>query len=298
MAKLKFIFTNDDAAAADGAKPVQEFAAVVEWLDSQGIPGTFFTVPCGGGGKPACERIGWVEAIRTAASTGHDFQLHGYRHDSCLEFGVPQESTRVANPKPFDEYARNTAKWQGEHSVESLSAKIRHGMQIMETLLPGRPVVFRAPCFGMCDNAYAALKQNGILYSSSRGVNPTATASVITGRADLRLWKPDYLKPVRQPNGVLELPCMEDLVIAGTGEGRYREILDLFKSELAHYLEGLGGAGYGIFGSHYQSMFRTWDQTRRLYEELFGWLRDQGVTEWVTFAQAVAEIESCKGNRS
>jgi|GEM_PF-3014453 len=284
---MEFIFTNDDAGASDDPRHIEWFNQVVDWLDKMGIPGTFFWVPAGGG-RPGDQKKEWMEAISRARKRGHDFQLHGYRHDTCLEFGVPSESTRITNPMAFEEYERNKEKWIVEHSVEKLGEKIRDGIEIYRRAFGEKPLVFRSPCFGMCDAAYEALWQSGIFYSSSRSVNPVATAYVATKRKELRIWRPDFpSKPWREKSGVLEIPCMEDLAIFGVKEKEYKDYLDLYKTEFSNYMKELGDWKFGVFGSHYHSMLSTWETTSRLYEEFFDWLHSAGVSNWTTFRKVL-----------
>lgn len=285
---MQAIFTNDDCGGSLDPQAVEHFRTVTHWLHSRELRGTFFWVPRPHDWPQAHEL--WRDALREAADLGHDFQLHGLAHDSCLEFGVPQPSTRRANSQPFDAYEANLAHWRAEHSPERLAAKLQDGLDAYESVFGGRPVVFRAPCFGIGDTAYEALHRVGLFYSSSRGVNPTMTAYTLTGDESLKRWAPDYpVSPWVEPPGVTEVPCMEDYAIGGVPEEGYPERLALVQSEYRHLLDDLRGRGVVIFASHYSSMLRTWPQTRRLYEEIIAWLGEQGVTQWPTFAEWVAE---------
>ncbi|MBU0611106.1 MAG: hypothetical protein KKI08_24720, partial [Armatimonadetes bacterium] len=248
----------------------------------------------------------------------------------CLEFGLPQASTRRANPKPFEEYEANLAHWQREHQADRLQEKLERGIGHYERTFGARPCAFRAPCFGVSPGMYEALYAVGITVSSSRGINPTATAWALgksegpkskegpntgsrfagirphdippQGRiaaddATIRplpdLWQPDFpCRPWTEPPGVLEVPCMEDLLIGGVTAEQADERLALIISELEHCLAEAGDDGVLVIGSHYASMARTWEQTRPLLEAMFEWLARQGVTEWMTFAQYVTILSS------
>jgi len=84
---------------------------------------------------------------------------------------------------------------------------------------------------------------------------------------------------------------MEDYAINGVHPEHYDDILALYKSEFSNYLEnGAQDAGIGIFSSHYHSMMSTWNQTRRLYEEMLDWFAEQGISEWITFREAVSQL--------
>ena len=287
---VQAIFTNDDAGAALDPQAVENFRVVTRWLHERGLRGTFFWVPRPANWEQA--HALWREALREAVDLGHDFQLHGLAHDSCLEFGVPQPSTRRSNPTPFEQHEGNLAYWQEQHSPERLAEKLQLGLAAYESMFGGRPVVFRAPCFGMGATAYEALHHVGLPYSSSRGVNPTMTAYTITGDASLKRWAPDYpVVPWVEPPGVTEVPCMEDYAIAGVPEAQYADRLALMKSEYGHLLLDMRGEGVVIFASHYSAMLATWPQTRRLFEEVIGWLGEQGVKEWMTFGEWAARAK-------
>jgi hypothetical protein len=135
---------------------------------------------------------------------------------------------------------------------------------------------------------YEALAAVGLRYSSSRGLNPTATAYTLLGDRSLRRWAPDFpCRPWLEPPGVTEIPCMEDLCIGGVLPDQCEDRLDLFLGELAHFLREAGEEGVLVLGSHYHSMMRTWDQTRPLLERSLDWLAQKGITEWVTFQEWV-----------
>jgi hypothetical protein len=155
---MKAIFSNDDAGSVHVPQAVSAFDQVVEWLDSRGIRATFFWVPKGKG-RPTPEYTDWIRSIHRAERNGHDFQLHGLEHDGCLEFGIPQASTRRANPKVFEEYERDRKKWRHEHSRERLRGKLAEGIAIHRQVFAKDPIVFRAPCYGVCPELYEALEK-------------------------------------------------------------------------------------------------------------------------------------------
>jgi peptidoglycan/xylan/chitin deacetylase (PgdA/CDA1 family) len=284
---VKAIFSNDDAGASSNPGMVEWFQIVVDWLNAQKIRATLFWVP-----KPVefekCHDL-WRPALMRARATGHDFQLHGLTHGTCLEFGLPQESTRLTNWKTFQEYDSNRARWAAEHSVESLKRKLDEGISIFQRMMGEPPKAFRAPCFDVCPAMYEALAATGIRYSSSRGLNPTATAYTLLGDKTLRRWAPDFpCKPWVEPAGVTEIVCMEDLCIGGVQPSQFDDRLDLYISELNHFIAEAGDQGVLVIGSHYHSMMKTWDQTRPLLERMIEWLAGKGITEWVTFREWIA----------
>ncbi len=271
---MQFIFTCDDVGAAPGQGPVDQFEMVTEMLEGMGIPGTFFWIPRSGGGPPADEAEFWMPAILAARERGHDFQLHGHVHD-CFEFGMPQESIRRHAPRMYEAYDADPAKYEREWEVPRLARKFDEAVEIYERAFGGPPLIFRAACFGIGANGYEAMYGAGLRYSSSRSVNPAATGYVFT-------------RPFEEPPDVLEIPCMEDLVIKGLTEKDFDLIEGLFKRDLGNYLDALGDFPYAVFGSHYGPIAREMKLISRLYERVFGWLADErGVDEWVTFGDVL-----------
>jgi len=280
---MKFIFTCDDVGAGDDRGRVEQFEMVTAWLDRMGIPGTFFWVPRPGGGRPSDQSEVWMPAIRAARERGHDFQLHGHLHE-CFEFGIPQESIRRHAPEMYKAYDLDPDSHRRAWVVPALRAKFEEAVEIYHRAFGAPPLVFRAACLGICDNAYQAMHQAGLRYSSSRSINPAGTGYVITRKPELEAWNPDYSGvPFEEPPGVLEMPTVEDLLIKGIGEDDFDLVLGLFQRDLGHYLDALGEWPYAIFGSHYYAIARDMTLVTRLYEALFEWLANRGVEEWTTF---------------
>ncbi len=280
---MKFIFTSDDVGSGDDPARVQQFNMVTDWLDGIAIPGTFFWVPRPGGGRPSDESEAWMPHIDAARERGHDFQLHAHLHE-CFEFGIPQESIRRHAPEMYEAYDLDPDSFHRDWTVSALRSKFQDAVEIYQRAFDTPPLVFRAACLGIGDGAYQAMHEAGLRYSSSRSVNPAGTGYVITRKPELQAWNPDYSGlPFEEPPGVLEMPCMEDLVIKGISEDDFDMVLELFKRDFGHYLDALGDWPFGIFASHYYSIARDVPLITRLYETLFDWLADQGVDEWTTF---------------
>lgn len=287
---MKLVFTCDDVGAGADPKRVEQFETVVQWLNSRAIPATFFWVPRGGGGRPADESELWMPAVRAALELGHDFQLHAHTHE-CLEFGLPQESIRRHAPQMYEKYDADPERWERQWTVPKLTAKFEDAVAIYRRAFGVAPLIFRAACLGIGPNAYAAMYAAGLRYSSSRSINPAATGYVMTRRPELGAIDMDYSGlPFEEPPGVLEIPTVEDLVIGGIDEADYDLVLGLFKRDLAHYLDALGDWPYAVLGSHYFAIARKMDLITRLYDELFAWLAERGVDEWVTFADALDSV--------
>ncbi len=288
---MQFIFTCDDVAAGDDPVRVAQFRAVVRWLDQMGIPGTFFWVPRPAGGRASDASELWVPAVEDARAQGHDFQLHGHHHD-CFEFGVPQESIRRHAPEMYQAYDADREAFVARWAVPQLRDKFEDAVAIYQRAFGVEPLVFRAACLGIGPSAYEAMYQVGLRYSSSRSVNPSSTGYVITRKPELYPWHPDYSGvPFLEPPGVLEMPCMEDLVIRGLAPGDFTMVLELFQRDLEHYLQALGQWPFGIFACHYWAIGRDLLLVTRLYETLFDWLQTRGVQQWTTFGAALQQLD-------
>ena len=284
---MKFIFTSDDVATGDAQGAVDGFNMVTDWLDGMGIPCTFFWVPKPGGGRPSDESEMWMPVTDAARERGHDFQLHAHVHD-CFEFGAPHESIRRHAPHMFEAYDADPESYEQGWAVPALRAKFEEAVEIYERAFGVSPLVFRAACLGIGPNGYEAMHQAGLRYSSSRSVNPAATGYMITRKPELEAWNPDYSGlPFEESPGVLEMPCMEDLVIKGLDEADFDLALGLFERDLGNYLDALGDWPFGIFASHFSSIARDMPVITRLYERLFEWLSARGVDEWTTFGEVV-----------
>ncbi|MFW5866828.1 MAG: DUF2334 domain-containing protein [Armatimonadota bacterium] len=286
---MKLIFTCDDVGSGHDPARLAQFEAVCEWLEGLGIPGTFFWVPRPGGGEPADENELWMPAVLAARGRGHDFQLHAHTHD-CLEFGLPQASIRRHAPQVFESYDADPESRHERWAVPKLREKFEDAIAIYRRAFGADPLVFRAACLGIGANAYEAMYQAGLRYSSSRSINPAATGYVMTRREELLDHEPDYTGvPFEEPPGVLEIPTPEDLVIGGIEREDRDLVLDLFKRDLGRSLDALGDWPCAVLGAHYWAIGRRMDLLTGLYEELFSWLADRGADEWATFAEALDE---------
>jgi len=169
---MPFIFTNDDPGSGD----VRLFHELLDFLRDEGVPGTFFTVPCAGG-TPLAERPEWVEALYRAKAEGHDLQLHAYAHTG-FEFGQPPDfmldlMTYDSKGKGgWAELRRNRAQLERDWSREHLRDLLRKGQQTFRDVLGVEPVAFRAPCCSTCDALYEALSDVGIPCDSSQIIDP------------------------------------------------------------------------------------------------------------------------------
>ena len=85
-----------------------------------------------------------------------------------------------------------------------------------------------------------------------------------------------------------EYCCFEDLAIRGVPAAEFSDRLDLYRSEVRHFLAEAIDESVLILGTHFSAMYSTWEQTRELFERLLDWLPAQGVDEWMTFAEYVA----------
>jgi hypothetical protein len=282
---MDLIFTNDDLGGGD-ERHVHWFQDVIDFLNGRGIRGTFFWIPKAEG-MPSDQRTELMAAIYRAREQGHDFQLHGLTHQTCLEFGVPPNALRRENPRPFAEYEANPEKWAAEHTRARLRAKLEEGVEIYERAFGERPVIFRSPCVGTCPALYEALADVGITHDSSWILNPHSWVYTATVDPTEREWQVDpSAEPFMLPEGVQEFPLMADYTHWGISQERFDDFLALAKRD---YDQLAGGKPrVAVMLSHYHSMHKDWDRTVRFWNQLLDHLASKGLSRFVTFKEMIA----------
>ena len=103
MTETLFAFTNDDP----GMQQPELFAELLDFLDEQQVPGTFFVVPFAGH-QPLDTKPEWVALLQRAQASGHELAHHGYTHETPFEFGVPPSFMLDIIPDA-------KARWQNEN---------------------------------------------------------------------------------------------------------------------------------------------------------------------------------------
>lgn len=272
--KYSMFFTCDDIGQGD-AQHVLWFRELVEYLERKGIKATFFWVPLGDG-IPANQSTEWMNAVEWAMSLGHDIQWHGLRHH-CLEFGLPQEGLRRENTAAFKEYDSNRRYWETEHAIPRIREKMEMGIELYRKAFACEPLIFRSPCLGVSDAMYACLHELGVMYSSSRVINPKSWVYSVHYDQRDRVWETEISPYPYRVGEVTEIPLMSDYSHWGIPQEKYHDLLDLAKRDYDHLIAE--SRGTGVMLSHYHSMHRNWKTCLRFYDELLDYLvAKHGVT--------------------
>lgn len=178
------------------------FGNYVDLLNRHEIKTTFFVL------SELAEKI--KEELKYAVSCGHEIACHGKTHMRPLDM-----------------------------EVKAFSAEITQAKLTLEDIIGKEVIGYRAPCYGIDDERYAAVKEVGFKYSSSRMDVPNHP---LYGEIDLS----DYTQPVKgvyYKNGFAEFSLSTQEVlgkhIAVSGGGWIR-ILPwdmLMKPLIKKYLE-------------------------------------------------------------
>ena len=278
--KCRMVFSNDDIGRG-GAQCVLWFRELVDYLESKGIRATFFWVPLNEG-SPASASNQWSRAIEWAMGLGHDVQWHGLTHH-CLEFGIPQEGLRRENKGAFEEYARHRDYWEKEHRIPRIREKMESAIETYHNAFGCAPVIFRSPCVGVSKAMYACLDELGVLYSSSRIINPRSWVYTVYYDQQDRIWETEFPPYPYRIGNVTEMPLMSDYCHWGMPRERYDDLLNLAKSDYDHLIEQ--SKGTGVMLSHYHSMHKNWDICLKFYDELLDYLTRTYAVEFLTFKQ-------------
>ena len=282
---MPFIFTNDDPGSGD----VRLFHELLDFLRDEGVPGTFFTVPCAGG-TPLAERPEWVEALHRAKAEGHDLQLHAYVHTG-FEFGQPPDfmldlMTYDSKGKGgWAELQRNRAQLERDWQRDHLRDLLRKGQQTFRDVLGVEPVAFRAPCCSTCDALYEALSDVGIPCDSSQIIDPVGWEYCRKEFSRSSAW--DERFPPRAfayRSGVIETPLMAEYtwyITPDEVDVHYR----LARQDLDH-AAALDDSCF-VALSHYYAMTGEHRAGLEMYRRLFAYARETVGVQFITLAEYV-----------
>ena len=152
MAEKLFVLTNDDA----GGHSPELFTELLDFLQQEEVPATFFTIPMSGG-QPLDTKPEWMPLIERALAAGHDLEHHAYTHNGCFEFGVPPYFMLDTMPEARDKYRVEPEYFTQHHGYETLREKLEKGREALTRAFGYTPRGFRSPCLSACDNLYLAL---------------------------------------------------------------------------------------------------------------------------------------------
>ncbi|HRW04211.1 MAG TPA: DUF2334 domain-containing protein [Caldilineaceae bacterium] len=278
MTETRFAFTNDDP----GMQAPELFAELLDFLDEQEVPGTFFVVP-NAGGRPLDSKPEWVTLLQRAQASGHELAHHGYTHETPFEFGVPPGFMLDIIPDA-------KARWQNEpesvapwHTADTLRRKLAAGQAIFQRTLGFTPTGFRSPCLGMCDTTYQVLTDMGFQWSSNQVINPMGWRYINRDYDAGEPWTPDLPPHPHRRAGLTEIPMHSEYtwyLEPGDVDRHFALARDDFERARAK------GQPFVVL-SHYYAMTGQWATGLQVYERLFAHARARGDVRFVTLSELV-----------
>jgi peptidoglycan/xylan/chitin deacetylase (PgdA/CDA1 family) len=287
---MPFIFTNDDA----GTHEVGLFHELLDFLRDEGVPATFFTVPCGGG-IPLGERREWVEALQRARAEGHEIALHAYVH-TCFEFGRPPDfmldlmSWESNGKRGWAELEQNGAQLQRAWQRDALRDLLRKGQAQLRDVLGIEPLSFRAPCCSTCDGLYEALADVGITYDSSQIIDWVGWEYCRKEFSKHSAWDerfPPHAFPYR--SGVTEIPLMSEYTWFIT-PSEVDVVLRLAREDFDRAAAQPGSAFVAL--SHFYAMTGEHRAGLDFYRRLFDHARQHDGVRFMTLADYIRGVAS------
>lgn len=281
MSEQLFAFTNDDP----GMQQPELFAELLDFLDAQGVPGTFFVVPFAGH-QPLDAKPEWVALLQRALASGHELAHHGYTHETPFEFGVPPGFMLDIIPDAKTRWETNPVSVAPLHTAEVLKTKLEQGREIFQRTLGFIPTGFRSPCLGMCETTYATLADMGFQWSSNQVINPMGWRYINRDYEAGEPWTPGLPPhPFRHAAGVTEIPMHSEYTW-------YLEMGDVerhFQLAKADFDRARAAGEPFVVLSHYYAMTGQWATGLQVYEKLFAYARELGDVRFVTLSQLAAE---------
>lgn len=282
MTETLFAFSNDDAGMQEPAL----FADLLDFLDEQRVPATFFVVPHAAD-RPLDQKPEWVGLIQRALDSGHDLQHHGFNHATCFEFGIPPYfMLDILPPAVQAAYAQRPEQFTQQHVYTALRDKLEQGREILTRLFGYVPRGFRAPCLAMCDNSYAALQDLDFQWSSNQVVNPMGWYYINRDYDRGEPWQPTVPPhPFLLHPPLLEAPIHSEYTWYLTPDDIDRQ----FALIQADFDRTRAAGGAFVVLSHYYAMTGQWAAGLEVYRRLFAYARAMGDVRFVTLNQLVAE---------
>lgn len=281
MAETLLAFSNDDA----GMQEPELFAELLDFLDEQKVPATFFVVPHGGD-KPLDQKPEWHGLLQRALDAGHDLEHHGFDHSSCFEFGIPPYfMLDILAPEVQAAYTQTPEQFTRHHGYDLLVDKLLRGREILSRILGHTPRGFRAPCLAMCDNSYRALHDLDFVWSSNEVVNPMGWRYINRDYERGEPWQPTVPPHPYRHHCVIEAPMHSEYTWY-LEPGDVDRHFALIKADFDRTrVEG----GAFVVLSHYYAMTGKWATGQEVYRRLFAHARNTGDVRFVTLSQLVTE---------
>lgn len=281
MAETLFAFSSDDA----GMNEPELFATLLDFLEEQAVPATFFVVPYAGN-RPLDQKREWLALLQRAQHAGHDLEHHAFDHASCFEFGIPPYfMLNILAHETQAAYTNTPEQFTQYHGYDLLVDKLQKGREILTSVFGYIPRGFRAPCLGMCDNTYRALHDLEFGWSSNQVVNPMGWRYINRDYDRGEPWQPDVPPhPYRTNSGIIEAPMHSEYTW-------YLEPGDIdrhFELAKADFDRTRAEGGAFVVLSHYYAMAGKWVAGQEVYRRLFAYARATGEVRFVTLNQLVA----------
>jgi len=280
MTATLFAFTNDDP----GMQQPELFAELLDFLDEQKVPGTFFVVP-NAGNTPLDTKPAWVALLKRARAAGHELAHHGYTHETPFEFGVPPGFMLDIIPDAKARWENEPASLVPWHTAATLRHKLEVGREIFQRTLGFTPTGFRSPCLGMCATTYETLADMGFQWSSNQVINPMGWRYINRDYAAGEPWTPGLTPhPHRHPAGITEIPMHSEYTwYLETGD--VDRHFDLARADFDRARQQ--GEPFVVL-SHYYAMTGQWATGLQVYARLFAYVRALGDVHFVTLSELAA----------
>lgn len=279
MAETLFVLTNDDAGMQEPAL----FSELLDFLQAQEVPATFFVVPFGGG-QPLDTKPEWMPIVERALAAGHDLEHHAYDHSSCFEFGVPPYFMLDIMPDRKAAYLEDPIPFERNHTYEILREKLEKGREVLTRAFGNTPRGFRSPCLSSCDNLYQALSDMEFEFCSNAVINPLGWRYINRNYETGEGWHTDFpSQPFPRLPGLTEVPMHSEYTWY-LEEGDVDRHFELAKTDLDRSIAE--GKAF-VTLSHYYAMTGKWATGLKVYERLFAYARQRGV-RFATLRELVA----------
>jgi peptidoglycan/xylan/chitin deacetylase (PgdA/CDA1 family) len=285
MAETLFVLTNDDA----GGQEPELFAELLDFLQEQEVPATFFVVPLYGG-QALDSKPQWMPLIERALAQGHDLEHHAYDHSTCFEFGVPPYFMLDIMPEARDKFIDEPEYFTQHHGYETLRAKLEKGREILTRAFGYTPRGFRSPCLSSCDNLYRALADMRFEFCSNEVINPLGWRYINRAYDTGEDWHTQIPhEPHPRLPGLTEVPMHSEYTWY-LEEGDINRHFELTKHDLDRAI--VEGKPF-VALSHYFAMTGKWAAGLQVYARLFAYARERGV-RFTTLRDLVAAQDHYK----
>jgi peptidoglycan/xylan/chitin deacetylase (PgdA/CDA1 family) len=282
MAEKLFVLTNDDA----GGQEPELFAELLDFLQAQEVPATFFVIPFQGA-QALDSKPHWMPLIERALKAGHDLEHHAYTHASCFEFGVPPYFMLDIIPEARDKFREEPVYFTQHHGYETLREKLEKGRKILTRAFGYTPRGFRSPCLSACDNLYKALDDLDFRFCSNEVINPLGWRYINRDYETGEDWHTEIPhEPHLRTATLTEVPMHSEYtwyLEAGDVDRHY----EFMKRDLDRALAE--GKPF-VTLSHYFAMTGRWATGLQVYERIFAYAREQGM-RFTTLRELVAAQE-------